>query len=532
MPSALIQIFARAEWRESLGTSDIELARTRAAIKDAEIAIEIEVARAQSNAEPQTTTVTKEVRIEPPTGESLYAQRSFLSDCFDETDEALRNGHVDHTQQKRERVSDRLHAIGRSVAPNSAAWNISAFGATEAGNSVQNAIRPRIAGSYVRSPALLLRSREPQPSEPVSRSVLPNCVVLGGVIDHYLAGVPENGFKRKVKRCLTLFGEMLGRDLPLQHLNQKVITQFMREICCLPAKWALRFDAGESVASLLREGTDKVMSPTTYEGNYKGPLETFLVSAAQNFGDDGFRQLTVSACRYVGNRVANEDQQRALFDDELKTLFEGEAFNRIAQDSASEPLYWLLAVMLFTGARPREVCQINPQVDFGELEGAWYVDLDDKSPAGMGLKKTIKTGEARRIPLHSELLRLGFVDYLKRQRVAGADRLFPTWRMKMGNPFAAHYDSVGTLLREVGLYSRDVNPGAQVSGAYVLRKTFITKCRDQGVISKEITGHSGGLTTAIQERHYISRPESLRRKFDELKKLVMPVRLPLPRHVH
>jgi hypothetical protein len=117
VPSALVPIFAKVEWRESLGTSDIELARTRAAIKDAEIAIEIEVARAQFNAEPQTTTVTKEVpreeqrhisdslpecmlkvnkevRIEAPTGESLYPQRSFLSDCFDETDDALRNGHV------------------------------------------------------------------------------------------------------------------------------------------------------------------------------------------------------------------------------------------------------------------------------------------------------------------------------------------------------------------------------------------------------------------------------------------------------
>ncbi len=365
----------------------------------------------------------------------------------------------------------------------------------------------------------------------MGRSVLPTCVVLGKVIDHYLAGLPENEFKRKVKRCLTLFGAMIGQDLPLQNLSQKVITQFMRDICRMPAKWARRFDAGESVAAMLSEGTDKVMSPTTYEGNYKGPLETFLVSAAQNFGDDGFRRLTVGGCRYIGNRVANENQQRALFDDELRILFEGEAFTRIAHDPASEPLYWLLTLMLFTGARPREVCQINPQVDFGELEGAWYVDLDDKSPAGMGVKKTIKTGEARRIPLHSELLRLGLVEYLQRQKAAGADRLFPTWRVKMGNPFAAHYDSVGNLLREVGLYSRDASPGAQVSGSYVLRKTFITKCRDQGVISKDITGHSDGLTTAIQERHYISRPETLKRKFDELKKLVMPVRLPPARHV-
>lgn len=63
-------------------------------------------------------------------------------------------------------------------------------------------------------------------------------------------------------------------------------------------------------------------------------------------------------------------------------------------------------------------------------------------------------------------------------------------------------------------------------GAYVLRKTFITQCRNQGVVSKEITGHADGTTTVIQDKHYITGPEPFARKLAELRKLVVPVRIP------
>lgn len=197
----------------------------------------------------------------------------------------------------------------------------------------------------------------------------------------------------------------------------------------------------------------------------------------------------------------------------------------MSSDPQQEPLYWLLVVMLFTGARPREVCQANPQVDFGQVDSQWYIDLDEHSATGEGVRKSIKTGEARRIPLHPELIRLGFPEYVERVKAAGADRLFPTWRVKQGNPFTAHYERVSDLLKEVGLYTREAPPGMQITGAYTLRKTFITQCRNQGVVSKEITGHSDGTTTAMQDRHYVFGPEPLERKAKELLKLVMPVRI-------
>ena len=70
-----------------------------------------------------------------------------------------------------------------------------------------------------------------------------------------------------------------------------------------------------------------------------------------------------------------------------------------------------------------------------------------------------------------------------------------------------------------------------MAGAYTLRKTVITQCRNQGVVPKEITGNSDGTTTAMHDRHYIFGPEPFDRKLREIEKLALSLQFlerPLP----
>ena len=553
VPNPLVPIVGRAEFRESLRTSDMEVARTRAAFRDAEIAIEFEKAKAVLRQQfvaplhldeltPEEQQYVRErvrahvleeddaVRMARPDENTRYAYDGIRADQFDDALDALGTGRIAIGRHERERMEKLLKDIDLPIPSESDAWEATAYKATEGLYQALRDIGQRVQGNFVSTP---LRPAVPSRLAPLpvqGAEPAPSAVTVGDVIDHYVKGLPDNDFRRKVKRCLQLFGEMIGRDLTIAELRQKAVTEFMRDICSLPHKWARRFDAGESVTSMLAVEADKVMSPTTYEANYRGPLGTFLEVSSRNFGDDGFRSMSVKHIRYTGNRVAEEDQQRPLQDHELTVLFEGEAFKRIADDPKQEPLYWLLVVLLYTGARPRELCQLNPQVDFGEMDGHSYIDLDEKTAAGVRVVKSIKTGETRRLPLHTELVRLGFPDYLQRIKDAGGDRLFPSWRIKGGNPFTAHYELVAGHLKAVGLYTRTAPPGELVTGAYVLRKTFITQCRNQGLVSKEITGHADGLTTPMQDRHYVRGSEPFQRKLGQLSKLVLPVTIPMQAH--
>lgn len=555
VPDELVPTLGRAEFVESLKTTDLAQARTRAAFRNAEIEVLFEKARyeVQRKAEvhlvlppsPQEQQYIREAvralvleedeetRLARPRLDDLEAYEDFRSVEFDNVAEGLRNGRLAWTPGHRARLEELLAAVGVKAYPGTQAWELAAYRAAEGLYQALREIGRRSSEDHVPTPArpapppsLLQGVSARQSAEKDTAAATPGRVLLGDVIDRYLTGLPENGFKRKVNRCLQLFGEIVGRDLPVAELRQQAVTDFMRDICRLPDKWARRFDAGESIASMLAVKPDKVMSPTTYEANYRGPLGTFLEVAAAEHGDDGFRRLTVKHVKYTGDRMPEEDQQRPLTDAELVKLFDSQAFHAVAMDPEEEPLYWFVVVLLLTGARPRELCQLNPQVDFGTLDGHWYIDLDQHTPAGVGVKKSIKTGETRRLPLHPELVRLGFPEYLERVKKAGADRLFPTWRVKQGNPFTAHYERVAGLLKAAGLHAKGGAPGEQVTGAYVFRKTFITLCRNQGVVSREITGHSDGLTTRVQDRHYIKGPEPFHRKLGELSKLVLPCVIP------
>jgi integrase len=81
---------------------------------------------------------------------------------------------------------------------------------------------------------------------------------------------------------------------------------------------------------------------------------------------------------------------------------------------------WLPLLGLFTGARLGELC--HPLVsDVQCAEGIDYINLTDE-----GDEQAIKTvGSRRRVPIHPELVRLGFLDYVKGRKAAKDERLFP-----------------------------------------------------------------------------------------------------------
>ncbi|MBK9306075.1 MAG: hypothetical protein IPM58_03070 [Nitrospira sp.] len=96
-------------------------------------------------------------------------------------------------------------------------------------------------------------------------------------------------------------------------------------------------------------------------------------------------------------------------------------------------------------------------------------------------------GSRRKVPVHSALVQLGFLDYVQSLRQAGEIRLFPTLK-KGKTPFA---DAAGKwyarLLKRV-----DIKDKALV--LYGLRHTGVTRLANVGVndkIRRVLVGHAG-----------------------------------------
>lgn len=125
--------------------------------------------------------------------------------------------------------------------------------------------------------------------------------------------------------------------------------------------------------------------------------------------------------------------RRPWTDDELKTFFASPLHTVYALPDSRyggrEAAYWIPLVGLFTGARLGELAQLRT-VDVQESEGLHVLVLTDE-----GINQSIKSDAGhRRVPIHSELIRLGFVTYVESVRAAGRDSLWPALPLREGKP--------------------------------------------------------------------------------------------------
>jgi integrase len=104
---------------------------------------------------------------------------------------------------------------------------------------------------------------------------------------------------------------------------------------------------------------------------------------------------------------------------------------------AGEAAYWLPLLGLYTGARLEELGQLRPQdiaeeVYFdrdGQEQRAWVVRIVEDKADGLELKNV---WSQRRVPVHADLIALGFLDYVKAAsnwtNGKGQPRIFPALR--------------------------------------------------------------------------------------------------------
>jgi integrase len=121
-----------------------------------------------------------------------------------------------------------------------------------------------------------------------------------------------------------------------------------------------------------------------------------------------------------------------------------------------DAFYWVPLLIYYTGARREEICKLQPN-DFRELDGIAFIQIDETETG-----RVKNHGSVRAIPLHSELIRLGLIDFVEHCRCRGQDVLFPELRptnkvQKYGDVF---YKRVWVNIRAKG----GLSPRADIHG--------------------------------------------------------------------
>jgi integrase len=303
------------------------------------------------------------------------------------------------------------------------------------------------------------------------------------------------------------------------------VSAFLSKVCKLPTDWYARTRKGESILRLLDQEHPECIGPKTFDSTYRAAVSTFIERAKAEFHDQGFPLgLSVKYAKYQGTREEYEDQQRNFKAPELVRLFGSQEYQDFAKAPDMAHRYWLPLLMLYTGARPRELCQINPQVDYGVEGNIPFFLISAKTAGDTGVDKTVKTGEERHIPIHPELVRLGFLAYVDKVKNDGAKRLFPGFGCNKGDAAARAKSWFSDFLDEVGL--RDETPKALISGLYAFKKTFITEAARLDLRFEPITGHADSSRSKVVRDGYIMEEVPLADKLAVLEQVVFAAKPP------
>lgn len=148
-----------------------------------------------------------------------------------------------------------------------------------------------------------------------------------------------------------------------------------------------------------------------------------------------------------------------------------------------ETCYLLPVLALHAGARYGELLQLFAS-DVRKEAGILYLDFNSEG------SKHLKTDTShRRVPLHPELVRLGFLKYVEQQREAGSGaRLFPSLRASVQGVLTSRFSK---WLSPYGQSLIAPSPGVRKT-FHSFRHGFKDACREAGVpedVRDQLCGH-------------------------------------------
>lgn len=152
--------------------------------------------------------------------------------------------------------------------------------------------------------------------------------------------------------------------------------------------------------------------------------------------------LDIVAKTTYRRRPWSTSELQALFSQKLFTSYELPEIKKAGADAA----YWIPIIILYTGARVSEIAQLQTKDIIIESE------IPILSITNEGASQQVKTlAGVRKIPIHSELIRLGFLEYASRIKEGNHPSLWPKLIMRKDKSGGYFSNWFGEFRKSIGL---------------------------------------------------------------------------------
>lgn len=450
VPTPLVPVLGKQFVKKSLGVTDLKSAeRLRNALT---LKIDAEFAAAECALSDAGAGAVSKPRL------SLNAMFEYLRQHVDGLDDrAAARLTADPPVDEDERGNMRmeieldLQSLKTREDPNGQAWIdktanrlIAARGANlddeEAGSQLAELVRRGLIELQNRKLDRLDDRYDRQFHDPLFNPQCAPAITFGELVDMFWAERSEEyrenevSAKRadKTKAELSFLREAIGEDKPLTDITDDTIQAMRSLLSRLPKNRKKAYpNIGLSAAVEKAQKDGRAPIDPVTQAQYLRALENVLTVGLRKglmrhnpaFGVKPIKKTKLSAA----------EKRLSWTDDQVVGFFTGEYYQRFRLDGSGHYTkrdqgwrFWLPLLMLLSGARPNEICQMHA----GDLkqtpQGTWYLDLIETNDGDDRSFKT--TSSRRRVPLHPELIKIGFITFVEeRQKKNGQDelRLFP-----------------------------------------------------------------------------------------------------------
>lgn len=312
-------------------------------------------------------------------------------------------------------------------------------------------------------------------------------------------------------------------ELYVHELNHDLINKFFSNLLLFPSQFTKRFKGKMSLkdalisAKKLKNGEDvegldektknnlqQTVSATTLNDKYINLMNMFLDYACL------CGKLEKNLLK--GRRVKSKEEVssfRSFSNIELETIFSKEIFSNKEITDERYFKYWMPILGLYTGARINEIAQLRLK-DIKKDNDIYYLNITGSN------ETSVKNSASRRhIPVHPDLIKLGFIKYFEWLSNRDEKFLFPEISddERKGRPVSRWFSR---LLDDCKIYSHDEEGRV---GFHSFRNNASDNFKQKGVVSQFAAAQLGHKNKNITYGTYGS-DISLNVKYENLVKYV------------
>jgi len=315
----------------------------------------------------------------------------------------------------------------------------------------------------------------------------PPSYTLSEIAEKYCDIQLENGdwkeqtFKANTAIYKVLF-RIIDKDTPISSITRIHLTDMKSKIRKLPTNM-------NKHARYKEKTIDQILAMKDITPLSKTTLDKYItrISGLFNWAEiEGYMDRSIA--KRLSDGPDTEATRLPFSLEDIRVIFHKDNFNEFPVASN----YWVPIIGLYSGARLNEICQLFLQ-DIQIVDGIYIFILREGDPT-----QSIKNNPSKRsFPIHPQILKLGFIEYIEFLKSNNQQRLFPELTFATDSGYARATSDFFTLyLKKRNIHIHNVKV------FHSFRHTFINHLKQKKVRRDFVSGIVGHSLNSITFEGY------------------------------